>query len=165
MPQRKPDNLKALSQTEAAALLGRSCKWLRDRPDLFADCRDAAGRYNAPQLVAAFVDHNRKEAVRQAEKAPRADTSPALERWREARATEAELKVQKLAGELVPLEAMEQFHNREAALWIKSRERIELLLDGVLLERVQLIYDDFAADLQRVADEMFLDPEQPNESE
>ncbi len=149
---KKPTETKfaALTQAEAAYLIGVSPRWLRDHPDVSLPARDVGtGLYDGRELVKLI---RKWERDRQQHDAP---TSPALERYRSERAKIARIQRMREERRYVPLEPIREFHNKAAARMCSTHERLQRDLDGNARDTAARAYDDMIDDLERLADECF----------
>lgn len=162
MAKKQAKTLNQLTQGDAALLLGKSAKWLRDRTDLFAATRNANGTYDAPRLVAAFAEYIGQQAAKQARReASAGGDSPELERWRRIRADLAQLEFEKRARILLPLEAVQQWHNVKCELMRRTGERLQQRFGDDAWQ----LWSDLIDNLGRLADDMFGDGQQANGSD
>ncbi len=96
-PRPRHDALRSLPQTAAAWLLGvepRTVRTWKDAP------RNQDGTYNAHDLVEWYIERDSTDP----DPLLAGGSSPALERYRAARASREELELQARAGEVVPVE-------------------------------------------------------------
>lgn len=100
--------MRSLTQKDAAWLVGLTDRQLRNCPD----CpRLPSGRYDAQQVVAWHMERQTDDPM----VAAGGQSSPALERWRLARAVDSEIATLKRAGEIESV----------AVVWQQAKEAFD----------------------------------------
>jgi hypothetical protein len=135
------------TQAQLAAALGKSPSWLRDK--LAVGMPGTPGHYVVEDCEAWLRAH---EAGKVAVKADRYDPendesdSPALERFRLARAQQEEIKLAKLRRELIEADAVRDWLQRFSLLMRGFGEKVAKVcpelcddLDGVLSQAVEML--------------------------
>ena len=145
--QQQIDALKTLTQAAASWLLGyKSSRSLRDAPDA---PRNEDGSYNASDLVAWFVERSSDDPM-----AGIVESTPALERWRLARARQAEDDLAIRRRDLVEGDVLDEATGRAftpirrfaeeqikehgggtEAAWAEAVEQFRRELESILRER------------------------------
>ena len=112
-----------------------------------------------PAFVEAFHDFLSRNAQRLAQEDDSllrsAQTSPALEKYREERARIAELDRMEREGELLPLDMVQEAHNRIGMLTRRAIERVEIRYGKDAAQ----IFLDMLDDCDRELEELFRDDE------
>lgn len=151
----KPQHLDSktrISQVTWRKWSGRQWKTIFDQAKLYGFPLDRDG-IHLPAFAAWFHNFLAANAAKLSRHRTKGETqSPALERWRRARARAAEIELMKMQRVLVPLEALRQFHNIEAKLMLNAAHRLEVRFGP----DARQIYDALIDDIEREAGEFFL---------
>jgi hypothetical protein len=135
--------LRQLNQQQAAYVLGVTTYWMKDRVQEIP--RTPEGQYDAQQVVKWYVT---REVARSLVEAGAAD-DPKVRKMN-ADAALAEMKVLKMAGELVPIHTIEPYMTECAAIIKRLGEQVQKQLGDVAYE----LYAEAVEEIERVGNRL-----------
>lgn len=147
MMARKVNKWVATTIAEVSAVVGVSSRTIKEY--LSRGCPGRPGRYPLPEIIGWCKETVWKSRAVAADPLLAGDDSPSLERYREAKASQEEIKLENMRREFLPRDEIRLLHDELADVYRRAGEQLAKRFGQAVTETIEQCLRDATARIEQ----------------